>query len=169
MSNSSRRYPAAIAAAAALALTLAGCTGPTVPMQPASNADAPECAEIIVRLPDTLDGLDKRLTNAQATGAWGTPATVLLHCGLATPPPTSDDCISLNGVDWIADESSAPIYTFTTYGRSPAVQVTVDATDGTVSGTSVLLELGALMEYLPVVGGCVGVEDLLDPESTPTA
>lgn len=141
-------------------------------MEPAPNADAPECAEVTVRLPETVDGLELRLTNAQATGAWGSPASVLLHCGVPTPDPTTAECISLDGIDWVADESNAPTYVFTTYGRSPAARVTIDASGGTVSGTNVLMDLGFVIEHLPVVGGCVGADDVYDPstgEPAPTA
>ena len=41
------------------------------------------------RLPETVDGLERRETNAQATGAWGNPASVLLRCGVPTPGPTA--------------------------------------------------------------------------------
>ncbi|MGO2110096.1 MAG: DUF3515 family protein [Pseudoclavibacter sp.] len=164
MSRSLRRLP--LVAVAASALALAGCSGPSVPMQPAAAANAPECAEVTVRLPETVDGLSLRATNAQATGAWGNPATVLLHCGVPTPAPTSDQCISLNGIDWVEDASRAPIYQYTTYGRSPAVQVTIDATDGTVSGTNALMDLGSLIAYLPSVGACVGVDDVYDADET---
>ncbi|GGA63819.1 hypothetical protein GCM10011490_13040 [Pseudoclavibacter endophyticus] len=164
MSRSLRRLP--LVTIAAVALALAGCSGPSVPMQPAANANAPECADVTVRLPETVDGLELRTTNAQATGAWGSPATVLLHCGVATPEPTTDRCISLNGIDWVEDDADAPTYVYTTYGRSPAAQVTIDASGGTVSGTNVLMDLGGAIGYLPAVGGCVGPDDVIDMDDT---
>lgn len=51
---------------------LTGCSG-DVPMIPADDANNPACADVIVRLPSTVDGLDRRYTNAQSTGAWGDP------------------------------------------------------------------------------------------------
>ena len=166
--SSLRRRLALTAALAASALALAGCRGPSVPMEPAPLANAPECAEVTVRLPDTVDDLELRQTNAQATGAWGTPASVLLHCGVPTPGPTTDRCLSLNGIDWVEDDSRAPTYVFTTYGRSPAAQVTIDASAGVISGTNVLIDLGPAVQHLPVVGGCVGAEDVFGtPAPTP--
>ncbi len=131
-------------------------------MQPAENAGAVECAEVTVRLPEQVDGLDLRNTNAQATGAWGNPATVLFRCGVATPPPTSDRCISVNGIDWVEDDSAAPAYRYTTYGRTPAAEVIIDAESG-VSGLVVVTAMGEAVSYLPQTGACVGAEDLLDP------
>ena len=72
--------------AALIALT--GCA-PTVTLEPAADAANPECAEVIVRLPDTVDNNDYRHTDAQGTGAWGDPAAVLLRCGVPVPGPTT--------------------------------------------------------------------------------
>lgn len=128
-------------------------------MEPAPDAAAPECAEVSVRLPSTVDGLELRLTNAQATGAWGTPAGVLLRCGVPTPGPTSAECFEISEVDWIMDESQAPTYRFTTYGRTPAVEVIVDS--DVASGTVVLADLTDAVKKLPETGGCVGADDVL--------
>lgn len=159
----SRRILPALAPVFILAAaTLAGCSGPSpsVPMQAAEAAGAPECAEVTVRLPETVDDLPSRYTNAQATGAWGDPAAVLLRCGVPTPPPTTDQCLSLDGIDWIEDESDAPTYRYTTYGRTPAVEVVIDSTTG-VSGLNTLVDLNEAVSYLPQTGKCVGAEDVL--------
>lgn len=160
--TSLRRRLSSAAALAAAALALAGCRGPSVPMEPAPLAATPECADVSVRLPESLAGLDLRVTNAQATGAWGTPASVLLRCGVPAPGPTTAECVSVNGIDWIQDDSRAPSYVFTTYGRSPAVQVTIDASTG-VSGLAVLTGLEPAVSTLPSVGGCVGAGDVGAP------
>ncbi|RRJ86185.1 DUF3515 domain-containing protein [Gulosibacter macacae] len=151
---------------ALLGIALSGCSGPSVPMQPAADAGNPICAEVSVRLPDVVDGLERRDTNAQATGAWGNPAAVLLRCGVPTPPPTTDRCISINGVDWVENSTEAPRYVYTTYGRTPAAEVVIDATK--VSGTSALIALEEAIGYLPVTGGCVGPQDLEEPALDPT-
>ena len=70
--------------AAALAmgtLTLTGCTA-TVALDPAPDANNPACADVVVRLPDTIDSLQKRGTNSQSTAAWGEPTGVIFRCGL---------------------------------------------------------------------------------------
>ncbi len=115
----------AIAFAASVGLALSGCST-TVSMQPAEAANDPVCADVSVRLPGSLAGESRRWTDAQATGAWGEPAAVLLTCGVTPPGPTEARCITIGGVDWIVDESQAPRYLITTYGRTPAVEVFID-------------------------------------------
>lgn len=132
-----------LAAAACLALVagvLAGCST-TVDLEPAESANDPACAEVSVRLPGTVAEQPRRWTDAQATGAWGEPSAVLLRCGVTPPGPTEAKCITIGGVDWIVDESQAPRYLVTTYGRVPAVEVFID--NEAVSPNDVLGDLGA--------------------------
>lgn len=142
-----------------LTVSLSGCAG-TVPMEPAKGANDPACADVIVRLPSTVAGLDKRSTNAQATGAWGTPAAVQLRCGIEPSGPTTDTCVSVNGVDWIIDSTKAPLYRFEAYGRTPGLEVFVDS--DRVSGTTAVTDLSAVAKVLPQTRHCVGVADTLD-------
>lgn len=139
------------------ALVLAGCAQ-AVPFEPAPEAQDPDCASVVVRLPDTVAGLEQRDTNAQGTGAWGSPAAVLLRCGVEEPGPTTDRCVSVDGVDWVIDESDAPRYLFTTYGRSPAIEVLVD--NDVVSGTSAITDLSGAVSVLPAERACTSVDDL---------
>ena len=151
--------------AAVVCLGVTGCTQ-AVTLSPSADANNPACADVIVRLPDTVADKDKRETNAQSTGAWGNPSAVILHCGVAVPGPTTDACISLNGVDWIADESDAEndTYRYTTYGREPAVEVVINANaeTGGVSGTTALIDLTGAVSAIPATTACVGPEDVLD-------
>jgi hypothetical protein len=164
----SRRAPASVALFAPLlaggALLLTGCTS-AVALQPATDAVNPACADVVVHLPATVGDQPERETNAQGTGAWGDPATVLLHCGVAVPGPTTLPCINVNGIDWINDDSDKPRYRFTTYGRTPAIEVLVDSR--AVSGSTVLADLTSAVAVIPASGeGCTGVEDLnLPPEA----
>ena len=146
----------ATALAAAATLALAGCA-PAVALEPAADANNPQCAEVTVRLPDAVAELPERGTDAQATGAWGDPATVLLHCGVAIPGPTTQQCQSVNGVDWIIDESEAPRYRVTTFGRTPAVEVYLD--NDLVSSAAVLDTLSRVVSILPTDGSaCTDAE-----------
>lgn len=164
MSRSSR-----LSLIVAASLALCACSGPVVPMQPAEDAAAPDCAAVSVRLPGQVAGLSSRNTNAQATAAWGNPASVLLRCGVPSPPPTTDRCISINDIDWVEDASEAPRYRYTTYGRTPAIEVVIDAESG-VSGMTALSDLGHAVSFVPKTGGCVGADDLLEvtPSDVPT-
>ena len=139
-------------------LALTGCAG-AVPMTPAEDANNPACASVIVRLPDLVAEQPKRETNAQATGAWGTPASVLLTCGVTAPGPTTLPCVEVNGIDWIEDDADAPLYRYTTFGRSPAIEVAIDS--NAVSGTTVLVDLGGAVSYLPQTGTCTDLSDVV--------
>ncbi|UJP11210.1 DUF3515 domain-containing protein [Microbacterium sp. KUDC0406] len=148
-----RRLAAAVCVLAALVLS--GCSS-TVSMQPSNDANNPLCAEVTVRLPDAVAGQDRRWTDAQATGAWGDPTTVLLSCGVAVPGPTANlQCITLEGIDWLVDPSKEPWMRMTTYGRDPAVQVFVDTSK--VSGDAVLANTGIVsgVQSIPKKSECI--------------
>lgn len=144
------------------ALTATACSAPTVAMDPAVNANDPACAETIVRLPDVVADLDRRRTNAQSTGAWGSPESVLLYCGIEPSGPTTDSCVNLNGIDWIIDRSNEPLYRFEAYGRNPGLQVIVDSEQ--VSGTAALMDLTLAVSMLPQERQCVALTDTLELE-----
>ena len=133
--------------AAAGALT--GCAS-TVSLEAAPLANDPACAEVSVRLPDDVDGLARRWTDAQATGAWGDPAAVILTCGVEAPGPSTLPCQSVDGVDWIIDDTEAPQYRVTTFGRTPAVELYLDNTR--VSSAGVLDRLSRIVGVLPTDG-----------------
>lgn len=139
-------------------LLLAGCT-PVVSLQPAEDAISPSCAEVIVRLPDSVDGLDQRETNAQGTSAWGEPVGVILRCGVPVPAPTSElRCLTFDGVDWLIDDSDDPVLVATTYGREPAIEVIIDdRADGVV-----LTDLANAVSYLPKIGECLSLDDVTE-------
>lgn len=156
-----RRRSIRIAGASFLAmcaLLLAGCAT-AVPLHPAPDANNPSCAEVIVRL-DSVADLAKRETNAQATAAWGTPASVILSCGVTPPGPSTLPCVEVNGVDWLEDDSAKPMYTYTTFGRDPAVQVAIDS--NAVSGTTVLVDLAGPVSKIPATSACTDLSDSLD-------
>ena len=146
--------------AAGLAVLLTACA-PVVSLEPAPGATDPGCAEIMVRLPETLPldatGQLKRETNAQATVAWGDPASVLLRCGTTPQGPTTLPCLNINGIDWVEDDSNAPNYRFVTFGRVPATEVILDS--NVVSGTSTLVDLTSAISIIPQTNKCLGLGD----------
>jgi uncharacterized protein DUF3515 len=151
-----RRVALAVGLAVAGTIALAGCSQ-SVTFDAAPQATDPDCAAVIVRLPDVVAGQAERETNAQGTGAWGTPASVLLRCGVEPLGPTTDRCVSVDGVDWVIDESDAPRYLFTTFGRTPAVEVLID--NDVVSGTTAIADLSSAVSAIPAEGGCTNVDD----------
>jgi hypothetical protein len=136
---------------------LAGCS-PIVALHPADDANNPDCASVIVRLPDQVGGLAKRQTDAQGTGAWGDPDAVVLTCGVEVPAASELPCID-KGVFWLRDDSNDAYWLFTSFGRDPAVDVVVDR--DIVSGPGVVLDdLENAVSFTPENGlGCSDTED----------
>lgn len=173
MSNRTRPARARRAFAALLALAplaLAACAG-TVNLEAAEQSNAYACAEISVRLPDEIAGLDRRSTNAQATAAWGDPAAVIYRCGLPEVGPSELPCFTIDGIDWLLDESDAPRYVFTTYGRSPATEVIVD--NDVVRGPDALRPLSQAVAATEATGECLAATDVFGggsvaPSESPT-
>ena len=150
MSFSTRTLPAL----AAIALALVGLTAcsSAVALDPAADANNPACAAVTVRLPDDIGGNLKRETNAQATGAWGTPSAVLLRCGLPPVEASTLLCVTAGGVDWLVDDSQKPSYRFISFGRKPAAEVIVDSKK--ISGVTALEALGPAVQQLPSTRAC---------------
>ncbi|MFP3465021.1 DUF3515 family protein [Leifsonia sp. SIMBA_070] len=164
MTSPRRTLPALLLAAAAL--LLAGCT-PTVSLDPAEGANAPGCAEISVRLPDTVADKAARETDAQATGAWGDPAAVILRCGVPPIGATTKPCVNVNGVDWVLmTDPAAKTIVYQTFGRTPATEVIIDHVSG-VSDSSVLPEFASAISTIKQTEKCLSTLDT-DPTATPT-
>ncbi|TCU84919.1 uncharacterized protein DUF3515 [Curtobacterium sp. PhB191] len=149
--DTARRTPRTLAIAGvviALAAGLTGCTN-SVGMSAAPSANTAACAAAQVRLPATVDSTyDLRNTNAQSTAAWGDPEAALYHCGVAVPTVSDLPCFTLGSVDWIRDDRGKQIV-YTTFGRSPAVQVVVDTSK---TGSAVLQDIATAVSTLPEDG-----------------
>ena len=72
------------------------------------------------------------------------------------PGPTTDQCVSVDGVDWVVRDE-AENWRLTTYGRDPAVEVLFTKT-GTSSDT-VMTALGSAVEQIPAERACVSLAD----------
>lgn len=152
------RSTAALALLVTAVAVLSGCAS-TVAVEPAPDAADPGCAEVMVRLPDPLGDQQRRWTDAQSTAAWGDPTAVQFSCGVTPLGPTELPCVTVDGVDWVVDDSQAPLYRITTYGRLPAVELIIDydrvSSSGPVSAVSRLIT-----ERFEVTGQCVAASDL---------
>jgi hypothetical protein len=139
-----------------LAPLLAACSS-TVSLTPAPQANSVGCADVTVHLPSTLESQKLRDTSAQATGAWGSPASILLTCGITTPRVSDLACYPVEGVDWLVDQKGKDAV-YTTYGRSPGVQVVVDTT-AVPSATNVLFDLSSAVGTLQQTRTCQGTSE----------
>lgn len=155
---------------AACAVAAAGCA-PTVGVDAAPHATDPDCARIVLALPDSLgDGLDRVRTTSQATAAWGSGSdAVTLRCGVEAPGPTTEQCVTVEtpsgpSVDWLvasadgtdhAQLDGATDWTFLTYGRDPAVEVHVPASVVGTRSTSFVDKLGPAVAQVEATRSCV--------------
>ncbi len=124
MRPSSLARPAALTFCVAL---LTGC-GHTVPVHLPELADSTECQALVDRWPaEVSDLLPRDVSPASpAARAWGDPAVVAV-CGQPALTPTTAACLTVDDIDWVI-EPVADGTRFTTYGRTPALEVYVPET-----------------------------------------
>lgn len=152
-----RRSTALLAAALPLAGILTGCSSAVV-TQPAQDANNPTCAQAMLRTPDEISGQKRRTTTSQGNTAYGEPASIVVTCGVEVPGPTTDKCLTVDGIDWILKESTDPgaspshTWTATTYGTEPALQVVLDA--DRIPSSDVLPDLKAAAKTLTKSRSC---------------
>lgn len=141
------------------ALALLAACAPTIGVEAAEDATNPECASVMLALPDVVSGdLEMARTNSQATAAWGVPgAAVTLRCGV-TPPGPSADCQRIESasgtVDWIVASGDDGTWRFTTYGREPAIEVTVPPAVTQDHSTSFIADLTPAVDLVPATRHC---------------
>ena len=125
-----------------------------------------------MHLPDTVAGKAIRETNAQATGAWGDPAVVLLRCGVPPIGPTTKPCINVNGIDWVLENNPADqSLRYITFGRVPATEVVIAHGKGGVTDAAVLPDLADAISNVPQQHNekCLSASDITSlPTATPT-
>jgi hypothetical protein len=137
---------------------LSACT-PVIGVEAAPGAADPDCAPVMLALPDVVAGdLEKVDTNAQATAAWGVSgAAVTFRCGVDQPPP-SPDCQRVESgqgsVDWVTVTGEDGTWRFTTYGREPAMEVTIPPTVLTDHSSSFVGDLTSAVELVPATKEC---------------
>ncbi|HEY5229587.1 MAG TPA: DUF3515 domain-containing protein [Galbitalea sp.] len=164
----------AMAAAATFAVVLLSGCAATVALDPAGDATNAKCASVVVQLPGTVSTLTQRQTNAQGTGAWGEPADILLRCGVPVPDPTSSlPCVTVDGIDWLRKADAKEVFVFTTYGRDPAVAVTINSKDVKADGNQALNDLAIAVATIPAKHRCVAPTEVIQDgqpvsESGPT-
>lgn len=144
-----------VAAAATAVLTR------TPAVEAARYGGSPGCARLLDRLPASLDGLGRVPQGAAGVAVWGRDRDVVLRCGAAVIGPTTKECLPIGpdettSVDWVRDAQSDRAVRFLTYGRDPAVEVTVRFPEGDPTGApSQLVDLAAPVGAIPQTRACV--------------
>ena len=154
----------ALPALALLAVGMTSCGTVTVP--PGPEATDPVCAEIMLGLPPEVLGMSRTETSSQATAAWGSgEKTVVMRCGVTPPGPTTDQCTTLEDgsgaqVDWIVREVENGVFQYTTYGREPAIDLTVPLAAAPDQPSGAALDLGQVISRtIPATDRCIGPGD----------
>ncbi|MFV0635050.1 DUF3515 family protein [Demequina sp.] len=148
-----RVKPAAASALLVLPL-LTACAHPLV-VEPAEYAGDPECAPVMLAIPEVVGGLDMRGTTSQATQAWGDEYEIVARCGVEPPGPTTDPCIAVStpaaDVNWLMTETD-DAWVAVTFGRSPALELTVPKIRADEAIADVLAEVSAAAALAPSNG-----------------
>ena len=153
------------AAAVAGVVLLTGCAA-AAEVTAAPFADDPVCAEVILALPQVLADAERIDTTSQGTAAWTHDRpqdAIVLRCGVPPLPPTTDRCVTATdgagtSIDWVTvpgDEAAGTPWTFTTYGREPAVEVIVPTSVTSERSTSFLVDLGAAVSHTAQTRQCL--------------
>ncbi|MDM7989624.1 DUF3515 domain-containing protein [Arthrobacter sp. zg-Y877] len=144
-----------------VAVAATGCS-PVANVDSAPDAANPDCASVMVALPDEMAGYQLRDTDSQSTAAWGNPSKAILKCGVPAPGPTTDPCAEVNGIDWILREGE-DTWTATTFGREPAVEVMFDPNE--VASSEVLVQLENAVSNIESTRQCLSPADTLELDS----
>jgi hypothetical protein len=118
-------------------------------------AKDPACARIADGYPDRLGGAGRDPVTFEGLAVWGR-GTVELRCGLRPPAPTTEPCVSVDGVDWVWREQAGDRRYLVTYGRSPAVEVSI--ADSVTRLDAVLLDLSHLVAPIRAGAKCLAGE-----------
>ena len=112
-----------VTAALAVAVYLTRTADVEVGLPPGADDDA--CAAAGARWPAEVAGEAARPTAPEhrAVRAWGNPA-VIARCGVPPLGPTTEQCISVDGIDWVASRLDDGVR-LTTFGTTPAIELLV--------------------------------------------
>ncbi|MCI2240202.1 DUF3515 domain-containing protein [Paenibacillus sp. TRM 82003] len=130
-------------------------------VEAAPAAGDPACARLLQELPGSLVGLARTPQGAAGVAVWG-EEQVVLRCGAAVIGPTTKPCVPVgpddaSTVDWVQDAVGDRAVRFLTYGRDPAVEVTVRF-GGRLQASSAsapLVDLAAAVSAIPQTRACV--------------
>lgn len=113
----------AVALGATAVIALSGCSS-SVEIAPTPLAKSDVCREVASQWPAKVGDHERRdVSDASAGAAYGDPA-IIARCGVPALGPTTDDCIDVDGMGWVAEKLSDGTR-LTTFGRDPAVEVLI--------------------------------------------
>jgi len=106
-----------------LVVGLLGCS--SIDVAEPADAGSTLCRSVAAQWPQTVGGQSRQTTSSSSASvrAWGDPA-IIARCGLPPIGPTTDPCLDVSGVDWVAHRLTDGVR-FTTYGRTPAIEILV--------------------------------------------
>lgn len=163
LASTHRKSAAGGVALAAIVTT--GCAS-SATVESAPYAHDPACAEVMLALPEEIGEFSQRPTTSQGTSVWGSPAAIVLRCGVEPMGPTSDPCVSPAGIDWVWTEDDGDIRLHS-YGREPAVEVLLDAQrlseDTTMNAQFALVEPVSRVEQ---TRECTSITDTEDAQES---
>jgi hypothetical protein len=112
-----------VALGATAVVMLSACSSAVeIAPTPLSNGDV--CREVTSAWPaDVGDHARREVSDASAGAAYGDPP-IIARCGVPALGPTTDDCIEVDGMGWVAQKLSDGTR-FTTFGRDPAIEVLI--------------------------------------------
>jgi hypothetical protein len=138
------------------AALVSACGGGSIEAAPGGGSAA--CTALVARLPGSVLDRDRRSLDVAGAAQWGDPP-VLLRCGVPALGPTTDQCIDIDDVNWVLLHEG-DTYRFETYGREPAVEVTVPGSVDRTVATSALVDLNPAVRPIPATRQCVGLDDV---------
>lgn len=141
------------------ALLMTAACGSTATVEAAPDAADPDCAEVMLALPDAIGDHDRRQTDSQGTAVWGDPMAVIARCGVTPPGPSTEHCVSADGIDWLSVEEDGN-WRLTSYGREPAVEVILDIEQ--VASSTAMMAMSGAVGNLEQTRECTSVEQEIE-------
>ncbi|GAA3643353.1 DUF3515 family protein [Streptomyces chitinivorans] len=144
----------------AVAVASVSCSGPSLlssghSVRSGPFSGDPLCADVVSGAPEEVLSWQRDGATGTGTASWG-GASVVLRCGVEPMPPTPDLCMNVSGVDWVLDEGRLEadgVQVLTTYGRTPAVEVTIEDAPGHAG--DVLVDMNRSVRDIPRKSKCL--------------
>lgn len=106
-------------------------------------------------MPSALLGKPRGTTSTEGMAVYGDPQ-IVVRCGMSPLGPTQLRCLSVNDVDWVVDDRGDPLL-FTTFGRTPAIEVRIPASYPKSGDPGALVQLQKAALALPKTSlHCIG-------------